>query len=448
MNFSIVSYMDRAITRLGYIKASDIPQSALALFAGEATPQSSFASYTEEVAQKLAITNPYAYANMQLIMNRIAIGIMKVEEQQSDGSWKENPDHAFTKIIEQKPNPFMGQAFIWEYQVFWLLLRGEMYWFLATDDSGELQQVYPLPANRVDPIPDPELFIRGYEYRGTATGKSELLDVEQVCYTRLPNPFNYHRGLSPLSPLTLSLQIDQAARMNDRDDYKNGLTLRHLISLRPEISNTDAVRYQRELDEGQKQKRRFLVTRGGDIDVKPLQNKKENESKDIRSLNQKDADYIFGIPEGLRALNATEANAEIAERTFANDTIWPLMSLLAEDMTVQIVTRYYKENERSIFNDIRLQNIDQKISIENHQRQVQTFDEARATQGLDSYYDPEIGIQKFTVADKLIELKYEALLTSEVIQSEENIQGKSLWTEIDYWRNGKNSIVDLEKRVG
>ncbi len=467
MNLSIMPYVDRFIdsvaSRRGFIKAGDIPRSALALFAGEALPQSYFVSQTEEEIQKLAITNSWVYSNIQLISRRISMGIMKVQQQQQDGIWKDNPAHDFTKLVEHRPNPFMGQAFIWEYQMFWLLLRGEMYWLLASDDGGELQQMYPLPAGRIYPQPDPEKFIRGYWYHGTATGKPEFLETDQVCFVRLPNPFNYHRGLSPLTAYTLGLQIDRAAQIFTRDDYKDGLTLRHIVSLRPEVSDTDAMRYTRELDEGQKAKRRYLVTRGGDIDVKPLQARKEESGENVRKVTKEDADRIYGIPEGLRSLSATQlgsgANHETApERIFINDTIWPLMVLIAEDMTVQIVSRYYEDNERCVFEDIRIKDIERKMEVETHKREVQTLDEARESQGLDPYYDSEMGIQKFTAVDKLIELKYEAslvpevvepeetLLIQETIQSEEEIQGKSLWSEIDYWQNGKNRIVDPKNR--
>lgn len=465
MNFSIMSYVDSFIdnvaSRRGFIKAGDIPHSAMALFAGEATPQSYFVSQTEEEIQKLAVTNSSVYSNIQLISRRISMGIMKVQQQQQDGIWKDDPTHDFTKLVEHRPNPFMGQAFIWEYQMFWLLLRGEMYWLLAPDDGGELQQMYPLPAGRIYPEPDPEKFIRGYWYHGTATGKPEFLETNQVCFIRLPNPFNYHRGLSPLTAFTLGLQIDRAAQVFTRDDYKDGLTLQHIISLRPEISDIDAMRYTKELDDGQKAKRRYLVTRGGDIDVKPLQARKQGSEDNVRKVIQEDADRIYGIPEGLRSLSATQlgsgANHETApERIFINDTIWPLMELISQDMTVQIVNRYYEDNERCVFEDIRIRDIERKMATEAHKREVQTLDEARKDQELDPYPDPEMGIQKFTSVDKLIELKYEASLvpevvepekiasTQEVVEPEEVVQSKSLWSEIDYWRNGKNSIVDLE----
>jgi hypothetical protein len=333
----------------------------------------------------------------------------------------------------------MGQAYVWEYQIFWLLLRGEMYWLLAPDDSGELQQLYPLPANRLYPEPDSKIFIRGYWYHGTATGKPEFLDVEQVCFDRLPNPFNYHRGLSPLVAYTLGLQIDRAAQVFERDDYRDGLTLRHIVSLRPEISDTDALRFKREIDEGQAEKRRYMVTRGGDIDVKPMQSRgsAEARSSDVRIMTQKEADYVYGIPEGLRTSSATQANATVAERTFISDTIWPLMVLIAEDMTVQIVTRYYEENQKSVFEDIRIKDIEGEMAVQAHAREVQTFDEARADIGLDPYYDEEIGKEKLSVVDDLIKAKAQAM-QDEML--EEEIEGKSFWSEVDYWRT--SAIAD------
>ncbi len=406
--------MDGFIGRLGYIKASQVPRIAQALFAGENMPhQQDFMAETESEIQKLALTNYAVYSNISLIARRVAMARLMIEIQDSKGIWTEEPSHDFTKIFEERPNPYMGQIFVWQYQVFWLLLRGECYWMQVPDRGGTLKQVYPLPANRVEPIPSSTALFAGFEYTPSATGIPEPLAVEHVIFHRLPNPFNYNRGLAPLTAYVLGLQIMRESEKFDLEDYKQGLTLRHIISLRPEISDTEMMRYQREVDDAVRNNRRFMVTRGGDIKVAPITIRRggEDSSENVQRLSQEKADYIYGIPLGLRTSNATQANATIAERTFASDTLWPLMLLMAEDLTVQCVERYYGTGLRATFEDIRIPDKELLMKEDRHTWQYLTYDEVREKQGFKKYFDKEIGKQKFTVVDELIKMQFQAELT-------------------------------------
>ena len=406
-----VNFIDRTIGRLGFIKASEIPRLAQVLFAGENMRyQQDFMAQTEDEMQRLAVTNPWVYSNIRLISQRVALGRMMVEVQDGEGIWQEDKKHGFTKIMEQTPNPYMGQMFIWSYQMFWYLLRGESFWMQIPNVAGDaLTQVYPLPANRIEPIPAPDTLFAGFEYIPTATGTPILLETEHVIFHRLPNPFNYNRGLSPLTAYVMGMQIDREVQKFDLEDYKQGLTLRHIISLRPETSDPDMIRYQREIDKSSKEGRRYMVTRGGDIKTAPVTVRRGTEkgSEQIRALTQKEADYVYGVPEGLRVASATQANATVAERTFISDTIWPLMVMVSEDMTVQSVVRYYGENERARFEDPRIADREMEMKEESHSWEYMTYDEVRNEQGLDEYWDPEIGKQKFTVVDDLIKMVFE-----------------------------------------
>lgn len=415
---TISSAVDSAIGRLGYIKAADVPGIARILYAGEGNyNRRDFITQTEAEMQKLAVTNPRVYSNIMLLAERIALAKLMVEAQDSKGLWKEIPNHDFTKIMEQRPNPYMGQTYLWMYQMFWLLLQGECYWMQVPDKTGSLAQVYPLPANRLEPAGTKDELIAGFWYYPTNTGNPEWLERKNVIFNRLPNPFDYNRGLSPLSPASLSMQIDQEARKFDLEDYRQGLTLRTIVSMRPEVSDPDALRYQRELDEASRIGRRFMLVRAGDIKTAPVTVRRDASSEHIRKMTNEDADYIYGIPGGYRDSSANRANAEAAERTLA-DTLWPLMLLVSEDMTVQSVMVYYNENERARFEDPRKPDREMEMKEDSHRWEYLTYNEVREGQGLDPYFDEEIGQRKFTVADELIKIAFEAELAEKQKESD------------------------------
>lgn len=412
------STIDRAIGRLGYIKAADVPNIARILYAGEGNyNRRDFITQTEAEMQKLAVTNPRVYSNIMLLAERIALAKLMVESQDSKGLWKEIPNHDFTKILEQRPNPYMGQTYLWMYQMFWLLLQGECYWMQVPDKTGALSQVYPLPANRVEPAGTKDDLISGFWYYPTNTGNPEWLERKNVIFNRLPNPFDYNRGLSPLSPASLSMQIDQEARKFDLDDYQQGLTLRTIVSMRPEVSDPDALRYQRELDEGTKSGKRFMITRGGDIKTAPVTVRRDASSEHIRKMTNEDADYIYGIPQGYRSLAGNRATAAEAKNALA-DTVWPLMRLISEDMTVQSVMVYYNENERAMFEDPRKPDREMEMKEDSHRWEYLTYNEVREEQGFGPYHNEDIGQEKFTVADELIKMAFEAELGAQQKESD------------------------------
>lgn len=421
--------MDRFIGRLGYMKASDMPKLTQLLFAGEgATQAQGYITQTEAEAQRLAISNPWAYSNIMLISKRVAMGRMMVQIQDKAGEWQEDPLHEFTKIFEQQPNPYQGQMFIWMYQTFWLLLRGECYWMQVPDQTGKLTQVYPLPANRLEPIASDETLFSGFWYYPTQTGTPKFLPPENVIFNRLPNPFNYNRGLSPLSAYYLGLQIDEEARRFELEDYQQGLTLKHILSLRPEISDPDALRFKKEIDDAVQAGKRFMVVRGGDIKAAPLSARggTDKESSNVRALTKMEADYVYNVPEGLRTSTATQANATVAERTFVADAIWPIMLLLTEDMTVQSVRKYYGEDQRARFEDPRIADKALAMQEDKHEWQYMTYDQVLESKGLEPYYNSEIGKQKFTVVDELIKMAFEQEMAQNEREQELNDREQTL----------------------
>lgn len=410
---TILGAMDRFIGRLGYIKASEVPRMAQLLFAGEGQPYTqSFITQTEIEAQKLAMSNPWAYANIFLIAKRVAMGRLMTELQDSEGNWQEDPKHELTKIFEQRPNPYMGQMYIWMYQTFWLMLQGECYWMQVPDRTGKLIQIYPLPANRLEPRASESGLFDGFWYYPTATGKPEILPTKAVIYNRLPNPFNYNRGLSPLNAYYLGLQISREEEKFNLDDFQQGMTLKHILSLRPEISDPDAFRFKKEIDDAVASGKRYMVVRGGDVKAAPLAQRggKDVFSSGTQEQQKEKADHIYGVPEGLRAANATQATATVSNISFVSDTIWPIMLLLSEDITVQSVIPHYGENTRSRFEDPRIVDKELQMKEDKHEWEYMTYDEVREGKGLDPYFDPEIGKQKFTIVDELIKIAFEAEL--------------------------------------
>ncbi len=394
-------FIDGTLERLGYAKAARATP-AMAILGGEAPLFQQPVADTDEATARLAMTSAWLYSDVQLIANEAARARVRVLRRDGE-EWVEEYDHPFEQLM-MVPNRNRDQGsadahagmsgqFMRRYTFWWWLLRGEAYWLIVRDAGGELAELWPLPSSRMEPIPDPLRYIAGYWYSPRQGGQPVRLDTAEVAFFRFPNPFDFHRGLSPLSAAKLALETDlEAARWNQRT-FKEDVTLRTLISLPQGLSRMEFSERKAELLEQLiERQRRFLVVRAGDIDAEALSlGAKDMEYMAGRAFTREELDRIYGVPAGFWAKEATRANSDAAKSVLIDMTVWPLLSLMADEITAQIVQPAYGDEYRVEFEDVRP--TDRLLVMQEREKywQVQTVDEARAELGLEPLPDATLG---------------------------------------------------------
>lgn len=305
-----------------------------------------------EDAIKLATTSAWVYGAIKAISDRIASRRARFRVKRQVGEQLEDVyDHSFERLINH-PNPLMPIEYILRYTTFWLLLHGNAYWFVSTNapGRGEPEEIWPIPNFNIKPMPDTirkskvdgKLIV---DYAYEVNGKKMRLPGENVVHFRLPNPFDYWFGLSPLS----------AAIHAVRTDFVQGKFMYHffgpdnaiptaVISLPPETSPEDfemakdAIRQQ--FGEG----RRSAIVRAGDMSVQPIfQTLQQMEIMAAREFNQREINYIYGIPQGLIGGMVPGDSGTSAEIGFARTTVQPLIDLIAAWIHNKLAG-YYKDD--------------------------------------------------------------------------------------------------------
>ena len=395
------SWIDRTVQRLGYTKArADKDAGRAMIWAGEAPLGSTvenWSDWSDDQRERLAITSSWVYSDIKGIANEVSqadVGIF----QRIGENLEEVIDHEFEQIM-RRPNNFMGGAWLRQYSIYWWLLRGEAYWLKVFDQSGAVREIWPLPASRVRPIPDPVNYISGYGYRSTQGEPEQLLEREQVCFFRFPNPFDYHRGLSPLSAYRLALETDVSAARWNRDFFNNGAALQMILSV-PHMTQSQFEQVKLDIDSQLlDEQRRFLIGRAGDIKAEPVTvAQKDAEFLAGRDFSRQEIDRIFGYPAGYWSERANRANAEAAKATLIEQAIWPLLVLMQDEITAQIVQPAYGEQYVARYQDIRLRNRDLELKERGLYFQAQTLDEVRAELGKDPFPDSDLGEMLFPLA--------------------------------------------------
>lgn len=300
-------------------------------------------------AYKLAACSPWVYSDIKLIADRVASrdANLKVKVRSSGD---DIDDHPFLQLLDE-PNPFMSGSFLKRYTVWWLLLRGNAYLFASTrrPGVGEPEELYPLVANMVRPLP--ETLRRGQgifrtidliDYEYNVNGSLEILPGENVIHFRAPNPFDWWEGLSPLTAALIGVQMDHAQAVWQRDFFaKENAIPSAIISVPATTSPVDFDRQRevlrQQMNEGQKR----LFTRSGDLTVETItQTLEQMQIIDSRRFNRDEIDRVYGVPEGLISGGLSGDSRLAAEIAFARNSIQPLIDYLAEQLSTDLALYY------------------------------------------------------------------------------------------------------------
>lgn len=393
-------WVDRQLAAMGYVKAARGAAPITSLFRGEAPPYyDTFRRFTPADWERLAVTSSWIYSDVNLIAATFTSARLQIHQWQGE-DLAEVPNHPFERLMT-RPNAAMGRSYLWQYTLWWLLLRGEAYWWNVYDRGGDLAELWPIPADRMEPIPDPKTYIRGYAYRYSDGSDVIELPTQSVTYFRLPNPFDFHRGMSPLSACRLGLQIDQTAQQWNLDQFQKGAPLRMIVTVPQDVSPENFEKFKADIREQFEAGVQYLIGRAGSLDAKAI----GLAPADLqflagREFTREEIDRVYGIPAGFWAKEATRANSDAAEAVLLEKTVMPLHCLCSEQVTVQTLPAYGDDTLEARFEDIRKEDRELVIREREVNWQVFTVNEARAELGLDDLEDPLLGATLVPLATK------------------------------------------------
>lgn len=388
---TVRTYLEQAILDMGFSKAN-APSIMRPIFAGEvgqSSTSNSLLSDMESASKKqmeqMALKMSWVYSNVDTISKAVSSAQLYIVGATGAQETRPVTDHPFLKIFH-RPNDFMSGSFLMRYTAMWLLLRGESYWMLVPDKKGDLSEIWPIPSDKIRPIPHPKKYIDGYLYK---QGEQEqVLSVDDILYIREPNPFNYHRGMSKLTAARNAILTDMSAIDWNRDTFQNEATLRTLITVPQETPRNLFLQLKDELETQLiDRKKRYVISRGGDINAKSIGlSVKDMEYLQGREFSREEIDRIFGVPGGMWSKSANRANAENAAKIFAEMAVYPLLVQLSEEITSKLMPRYYPEQGvQAQFEDIRPE--DREMALKERQLKYQslTINEVRELQGRPPY---------------------------------------------------------------
>lgn len=337
----------------------------------------------EQAVERRAMTNSWVYSAISLIAKEASAAQFQVMRTGGPDDKPEQIQNHPLEVLLRRPNPFMSRSFLWQYSIWWLKLDGNFYWYLGAGNGG-LAEIWPLPAYQIRAIPgDAQTFVSHYEY--TVGGQVFQIPANLILHVKQPNPWNIFTGLSELVAATLPSDSDLAmSRWNGAFFAKDNVMPSSIINLSSgtadqPINPSDADALKADLqDDYSAFRRKSLVTTANSVTAMLLGwNAKDMDFITGRKFEKEEIFTIYGIPGGLVDPNATEANAFVAQQGFKERTIWPLLCMIADWITIGLVMPYYGDGLEAAFEDIRPVNRELQLAERDAAKGVLTIDEIR-----------------------------------------------------------------------
>jgi HK97 family phage portal protein len=306
--------------------------------------------------------------------NQARLPIMLRRDNSPDGEVVTGREAARAEILEvlnTKAN--VGEnAFIFRYRLSAQLLLGTRGVFIEKirGRDGGIVGLNLLPPQSTAPIPDPKHFVAGYEVQ-MPFGHKTVLRREDVVWIRRPHPLDPYLSLTPLESCGVALEIENLAKLYNRNYLLNDGRPGGLLVLRGEIDDDDKEELRNRF-RGNLAKTGYTSVIAADDGVDYVDTSaspRDAAYVQMRQLTKEEILAAFGVPESVigNASGRTFTNAAEEIRVFWMETMLPHLEPLARaldelddkyyidfDLTeVPILQLYKQERERYLLQEFQ-----------------------------------------------------------------------------------------------
>lgn len=298
-----------------------------------------------EAQSRLYLQLPWINAAIGAVARAVALQALSVFELA--GEEKQDVENHPFELLLNRPNPLQSRYEFLYAVAAWTKLTGNCYiWLRRGNPNQPPAELWILPTRQVKPVPDEQLYIKGYVY-DPGNGQEEPLETWEVCHVRNFHPSNAFVGASDIEALATAAESDHAmAQWNRKFFSKENAKMPGMLAFSDFIPNDTWERMRRDFIEQHGGTERSLrMIRGvgaGGVQWLPT------------AMSQSDMEFLAGrtftrdeiwsvLAPGLANItvtNATMANAEAGKRTFTELAVWPLCVNIAQKFTNDVLPSY------------------------------------------------------------------------------------------------------------
>lgn len=262
--------------------------------------------------------------------------------------------HAALALLN-RPNKFWSRFRLFEISQLYQDLTGKCHWVL-TSQYGIPTGIWPVRPDRMQPVPDPDLYLRGWIY--TAPGGTEKvpLEVEDVIFNPLPDPVDSYGGTGPVQSVLTEIDAIGYAAQYNKNFFSNSARPDGVLSVDHRVSDEEwdelTARW-RESHRGVSRAHRVAVLEG----VTWVPTATSPKDMDFANLLMTGGDRVreaFGMHKIMTGLteDVNRANAQTGEEIFAAWKVAPRLRRWRDVLNFQYLTRFGKAGETVEFDFI------------------------------------------------------------------------------------------------
>lgn len=259
-------------------------------------------------------------------------------------------DNFLLDLLNTKSNP-AENSFVFRYRLSSQLLMSTRGVFIekVRGRDGRIIALQLLPPQHTSPLPDPKKFVSGFEV-DLRNGYKVRLDADDVIWLRKPHPLDPYLSLTPMESAGIAIEIENLARVYNRNFLLNDGRPGGLLVVRGEIDDDDKdelrSRFRGNLN---KAGQVSVISSDDGVDfVDTGSNPRDAAYIQMRQLTKEEILASFGVPESVigNAAGRTFSNAAEELRVFWMETMLPHLEPIARGLD-ELDPEYYLDFDTS-----------------------------------------------------------------------------------------------------
>ncbi len=259
-------------------------------------------------------------------------------------------NNSLLEVLNTKSN--VGEnSFIFRYRMSAQLLLGTRGVFIekVRGRDGRIIGLNLLPPQSTAPIPDAKKFVSGYEVQ-MPYGQKIIMKPEDVCWIRRPHPLDPYLSLTPLESAGVAIEIENLAKLYNRNYLLNDGRPGGLLVLRGEIEDDDKEELKSRFrgNIGRAGHTTVISADDGVDYVDTSASPRDVAYAQMRQITKEEILASFGVPESVigNAAGRTFSNASEEIRVFWMETMLPHLEPLARSLD-ELDDEYYVDFDTS-----------------------------------------------------------------------------------------------------
>ena len=246
-----------------------------------------------------------------------------------------------------RPNDFYTRADLVETGQQHYELTGETWTVVVRDPRSPLPlELWPVRPDRMEPVPSERTFISGYVYTAPS-GEKVPLGLDDVIFTRTPNPTDPYRGLSPVAAAMVDLDSARYSAEWNRNFFRNSAEPGGILQFDKRLTDEEfeevSLRWAEQHRGVAAAHRVAILEQGQWVDRKYTQ--RDMQFHELRGLSREIIREAFGIHSHMLGLSedVNKANAEMAEISFARWLVYPRVQRIRDALNNRLLPLYGAE---------------------------------------------------------------------------------------------------------